>query len=387
MTSPLPRSFGSHPSAISSQGYLAARPLCDPGPGCPVPALKRGCHCLPRWSGWSHGCPSTCCWLQGQGLRGAQSHPRGSISSSILCVPLPACWWKLYPAHAAARWSQGFFSWPKHQWPLNTLQGKWKCDTGLSWAVGGKKPERLHWGHRSPFLYDWEGAFICLDLCSYHSEISGFAFPPKNTRDKGIHVTLQVANRTQLAAKLHLSSYATAKKSLLRVHSHKVSSRAFPLCVGSSTPPPSPCPHWNWSSSAPSSLLQLGEFHIAPVSANEEPELHIFGWRCLCLFPSCRFMGRVGVVFSTLPQFLRNKKLIRIVSCAWGLGTILALCGHGQLVIPRELWHCNENGEWGFPHKRAAHNGGIHSPPLQCFCCLSCLQYLGLRRPGERQLP
>lgn len=177
------------------------------------------------------------------------------------------------------------------------------------------------------------------------------------------------------------------KKVCLESTATKFPPDPFPLCVGSSTPPPSPCLHWNWNSSAPSSLLQLGEFHITPVSASEEPELHIFGWRCLCLFPSCRFMGRVGVVFSTLPQFLKTKKPVRIVSCAWGLGTILALCGHGHLVIPRELWHCNVNGEWGFPHKRAAHNGGIRSPPQQCFCCLSCLQHLGLSRPGERQLP
>lgn len=85
-----------------------------PDPGCPVPTPELGAAIFYR-SGWwpqagSHDRPSSWCWLasgwqpwlQGQGLRGAQSRAQGSIPSRMPQGPLPACWWERYPTTPAA---------------------------------------------------------------------------------------------------------------------------------------------------------------------------------------------------------------------------------------------------------------------------------------------
>lgn len=85
-----------------------------PDPACPVPTPKRGAAIVYRSGRWpqagSHDHLPTRPWLasgwqpwlQGQGLRGAQSHPQGRIPPRRLRGPLPACWWERYPTSHAA---------------------------------------------------------------------------------------------------------------------------------------------------------------------------------------------------------------------------------------------------------------------------------------------
>lgn len=84
--------------------------------------------------------------------------------------------------------------------------------------------------------------------------------------------------------------------------SHKVFSRALPIVFW--RPYTSPLAFVNWSPSAASSLPQLRESHVTPVSARDEPELQIFGQGCLCLFPSA---GGGGESSQLCPSSLKTK--------------------------------------------------------------------------------